>query len=166
VITLGQDKKSFSEAKNGYPKTVEFGLDFVPIRKDKSNFMETIDHYHKGLLFATYLLINSDKEISDDELYYLHKMRVEEGISDEVFADHFLSLLGKDEREIYQIGIDSINRCPDDQKLRIFRRLYQMALSDGVLRVKEVRFILYAIQLTHVDSNTVFRMFDQKSMAA
>jgi hypothetical protein len=117
--------------------------------------METLDNYHKGLLFITYLLINSDKEISDNELYYLHKMRVEEGISDDVFTEHFKSLLGKDEREIYQIGIDAINLCTEDQKLKAFTRLYQMALSDKVLRVKEVRFILYAIKLVHIDINTI-----------
>ncbi len=128
--------------------------------------MEIIEHYHKGLLFVTYLLINSDKEISDNELYYLHKMRVEEGISDGVFAEHFKSLLGKDEREIYQIGIDSINLCPDELKLQLFSRLYQMALSDKVLRVKEVRFILYAIKITQVDINTVIKMADKKSIAA
>ena len=125
-----------------------------------------MDYFHKGLLFVTYLLINSDEEISDDELFYLHKMRVEEGISDAVFADHFKSLLGKDEREIYQIGIDAINLCPDDQKLKIFVRLYQMAMIDKVLRVKEVRFILYAIKITHVDINTVVKMVDKKRIAA
>jgi uncharacterized tellurite resistance protein B-like protein len=128
--------------------------------------METINYYQKGLLFLTYLLINTDKEISDNELYYLHKMRVEEGISDETFADHFKSLLGKIEQEIYQIGIDAINLCTNDQKLRIFDRLYQMALSDKVLRVKEVRFILYATKLTQVDVSNVARMIHQKSMAA
>jgi hypothetical protein len=132
----------------------------------KLNSLETMVHFHKGLLFVSYLLINSDAEISDDELFYLHKMRVEEGISDEVFAHHFKSLLGKDEREIYQIGIDAINLCPDDQKLKIFVRLYQMAMIDKVLRVKEVRFILYAIKLTHVDINTVVQMVDKKNMAA
>jgi hypothetical protein len=128
--------------------------------------METVDNYHKGLLFVTYLLINSDKEISDNELYYLHKMRVEEGISDDVFTEHFKSLLGKDEREIYQIGIDAINLCTDDQKLKAFTRLYQMALSDKVLRVKEVRFILYAIKLAQVDINTIVERAHKKQLVA
>jgi hypothetical protein len=128
--------------------------------------METLDNYHKGLLFITYLLINSDKEISDNELYYLHKMRVEEGISDDVFTEHFKSLLGKDEREIYQIGIEAINLCSDDQKLKVFTRLYQMALSDKVLRVKEVRFILYAIKLAHVDINAIVQRAHQNQLVA
>jgi hypothetical protein len=128
--------------------------------------METLENYHKGLLFITYLLINSDKEISDNELYYLHKMRIEEGVSDDVFTEHFKSLLGKNEREIYQIGIDAINLCTDDQKIRAFTRLYQMALSDKVLRVKEVRFILYAIKITHVDINIIVERAHKNQLAA
>jgi hypothetical protein len=128
--------------------------------------MKSQENYDRGLLYITYLLINSDEEISENELYFLHKMRVEEGISDEIFADHFKSLLEKNEQEIYQIGIDSINRCSDDQKLKIFARLYQMALVDKILRVKEVRFILYAVKITQVDINVVVQMVHQKKMAA
>ena len=128
--------------------------------------MKSQENYDRGLLYITYLLINSDEEISENELSFLHKMRVEEGISDEIFADHFASLLEKNEQEIYQIGIDSINLCTDEQKLKIFARLYQMALVDKILRVKEVRFILYAIKITRVDINVVVQMVQQKKMAA
>jgi hypothetical protein len=128
--------------------------------------MKSHENYDRGLLYISYLLINSDQEISENELYFLHKMRVEEGISDEIFADHFKSLLEKNEQEIYQIGIDSINLCTDDQKLKIFARLYQMAMIDKILRVKEVRFILYAVKITHVDINVVVQMVHQKKMAA
>jgi len=128
--------------------------------------METNDHYRRGLLFISFLLINSDREITDNELYHIHKMRVEEGMSDEEFTDHFKSLIGKSEREIYQIGIDAINLCTDEQKLRVFVRLYQMALIDKVLSVKEVRFIFYAIKGTRVDINEVMMMADKKKIAA
>ncbi len=128
--------------------------------------MESIDNYHKGLLFVTYLLINSDKEISDNELYYVHKMRVEEGMSDRMFAEHFKSLIGKSEREIYQIGIKALNQCSDEYKIKAFSRLYQMALSDKVLRTREVRFILYAIKLSSVEVDTVINMISQKEIAA
>lgn len=128
--------------------------------------MKSQENYDRGLLYITYLLINSDEEISENELYFLHKMRVEEGISDEIFADHFKSLLEKTEQKIYQIGIDSINLCTDVQKLKIFSRLYQMALVDKILKVKEVRFILYAIKITRVNINKVIQMVHQKKMAA
>jgi hypothetical protein len=128
--------------------------------------MESIDNYHKGLLFVTYLLINSDKEISDNEMYYLHKMRVEEGMSDRMFAEHFKSLIGKSEEEIYQIGIDSLNHCPYKYKVRAISKLYNMALTDKVLRTREIRFILYAIKLSHLEVDSVINMVNRKGIAA
>lgn len=128
--------------------------------------MESIDNYHKGLLFVTYLLINSDKEISDNEMYYLHKMRVEEGMSDKMFAEHFKSLIGKSEEEIYQIGIDSLNHCPYKYKVRAISKLYNMALTDKVLRTREIRFILYAIKLSHLEVDSVINMVNRKGIAA
>jgi hypothetical protein len=128
--------------------------------------MESIDNYHKGLLFVTYLLINSDKEISDNEMYYLHKMRVEEGMSDRMFAEQFKSLIGKSEEEIYQIGIDSLNHCPYKYKVRAISKLYNMALTDKVLRTREIRFILYAIKLSHLEVDSVINMVNRKGIAA
>jgi hypothetical protein len=128
--------------------------------------MEIIDNYHKGLLFISYLLINSDTEISDNELYYVHKMRVEEGMSDRMFAEHFKSIIGKSEREIYQIGIESLNQCPDEYKIKAFARLYRMALADKVLRTREVRFMLYAIKLSHIEIEVVINMMHQQEIAA
>lgn len=106
--------------------------------------MELIDYYRKGLLFVTYLLINAEQEISDHEMYYLHKMRVKAGMTDDAFAEYFKSLLGKSEREIYQIGIESLNRCPQEFKMKAFSILNNMAMVDKVLNQKEVRFIQYA----------------------
>jgi hypothetical protein len=128
--------------------------------------MESIDNYHKGLLFVTYLLINSDKEISDNEMYYLHKMRVEEGMSDKMFAEHFKSLIGKSEEEIYQIGIDSLNHCSYKYKVRAISKLYNMALTDKILRTREIRFILYAIKLSHLEVDSVINMVNRKGIAA
>jgi hypothetical protein len=128
--------------------------------------MESIDNYHKGLLFVTYLLINSDKEISDNEMYYLHKMRVEEGMSDKMFAEQFKSLIGKSEEEIYQIGIDSLNHCPYKYKVRAISKLYNMALTDKILRTREIRFILYAIKLSHLEVDSVINMVNRKGIAA
>jgi len=128
--------------------------------------MEIINNYHKGLLYLTYLLINPDHEISDNELYYLHKMRIEEGMTDAVFAEHFKSLIGKPEQEVYQIGIESLNRCPREYRIKVFKRLYHMALTDGILRTREVRFILYSINLPHVEMNSVMQMIHKQEVAA
>ena len=87
-------------------------------------------------------------------------------MTDDTFVEYFKSLIGKSEKEIYQIGIESLNLCPDELKIKAFTRLYQMALSDKVLRTKEVRFILYAIKLSRMEVDAVINMINPKQIAA
>jgi hypothetical protein len=155
-----------SEAKNGDPKMVCCGLAFVRIALHDKTIMEKTNDYYEGLLFLAYLLINSSSEISDNELYYLHKMRVSEGMSDEDFASYLNSLIGKPEKEIYQIGIGSLNRCPQTFKIRALSILNQMALSDRVFKQKEVQFISYALQLSPADISPDVKMNRSKNIAA
>jgi hypothetical protein len=120
--------------------------------------MKNNESYHHGLLNLIYLLIGSDKEISEKELGYLEYIKMTEGIPDHVFGAFNRSIIGKKEKEIYQNGIDLINSCPHDLKLRAFVKLYNMAQSDGVMHVKEVRLLLYAVKLTDVDINSVISL--------
>lgn len=102
--------------------------------------------------------MDSDQEISENELNYLDSVRLEAGINDDQFRAFYNSAIGKTEREIYQIGIDAINQCTDTEKVQIFVKLYGMALADQVLRVKEVRFILYATRMADVSMERVMEM--------
>lgn len=112
----------------------------------------------------TTVLINSDGEISEKELDYAQKIRESEGIPDTLFNQVRDAILGKTEREVYQIGINALNECGDDLKTRAFVRMYQMAMADGIIHVKEVRLLLYAVKTTHVDINMVVRLADQQAM--
>jgi hypothetical protein len=114
--------------------------------------------YSTGLLALTSVLINSDGEISEKELEYTQKIRESEGIPKPLFDAIRASILGKPERDVYQIGIDSINECTDAEKLRAFVKMYQLAMADGVIHVKEVRLLLYAVKITNVDINKVMKM--------
>lgn len=117
--------------------------------------MENMQNYATGLLSLAYILITSDGEISENELKYLEKIKNLEGLTEDHYHSFRLSLVGKKEREIYQAGIEAINRCTDKQKLSAFVRLYQMADADGVIHVKEVRLLLYAVKSVDVDINQV-----------
>jgi hypothetical protein len=64
---------------------------------------------------------------------------------------------------VYQLGIDSLNACTEDLKTRAFVRMYQMAMADGVIHVKEVRLLLYAVKITHVDINTVVKLAEKQA---
>lgn len=127
--------------------------------------MKNNPDFNTGLLFITYLLMHSDQEISENELNYLDTVRLEAGIDDEEFRSFYNSAIGKSEREIYQIGMDAINQCTDDEKIQIFVTLYGMALADQVLKVKEVRFILYATRMAAVSMERVIEMAKEVGIA-
>lgn len=110
-----------------------------------------------GMLCLIHVLISSDGEISQDELNYLTRIKETEGISDRLYAIFESSISGKTGREIYQIGIESILRCSAEEKLLAFVRLYQIAHADGIIHVREIRFLLYAVKLADVDLDIVMR---------
>jgi len=111
--------------------------------------------YHLGLLYMIHLLISSDGQVSDDEERSWELIKKTEGISDEVFTEFRKSLEGKKEREIYQAGIDSLNKCTEQQKLDAFSHLYHLSEADGNVHVKEVRLLLYSIRMTGIEFNDV-----------
>jgi uncharacterized tellurite resistance protein B-like protein len=123
--------------------------------------MKNLQAYSTGLLALTSVLVNSDGEISEKELQYVEKLRDSEGIPDALFDSIRQSILGKAERDVYQIGIESLNACSEVDKLRAFVKMYQLAMADGVIHVKEVRLLLYAVKITNVDINTVVKMAEQ-----
>jgi uncharacterized tellurite resistance protein B-like protein len=120
--------------------------------------MKNLTQYSTGLLALISVLVNSDGEISEKELRYVQKIRESEAIPKALFDSIRQSIVGKSERDVYQIGIDSINQCTDAEKTRAFVKMYQMAMADGVIHVKEVRLLLYAVKITNVDINAVVRM--------
>jgi hypothetical protein len=123
--------------------------------------MKNLVSFSTGLLALTTVLISSDGEISEKELDYVQKIRESEGIPDALFNQFKSAVLGKTEREVYQLGIDSLNACSEDMRTRAFVKMYQMAMVDGVIHVKEVRLLLYAVKTTNVDINMVVKLAEQ-----
>jgi uncharacterized tellurite resistance protein B-like protein len=117
--------------------------------------MKNRTDYAVGMLCLIYILVQSDGQISEEELDYLDYVREIEGISDALYAIFESSISGKTNREVYQFGIDTINRCSTDERQLAFVRIYQMAHADGIVHVREVRFLLYAVKLTDVDLSRV-----------
>jgi uncharacterized tellurite resistance protein B-like protein len=112
-------------------------------------------NYHLGLLYMVHLLISSDGEISDGEKSALDGIRKREGVPDEVFNEFKDHVLTKKEKEIYQGGIEYLNKCSDEEKLEAFAHLYRLSEADGNVHVKEVRLLLYSIRMAGIDFNDV-----------
>jgi uncharacterized tellurite resistance protein B-like protein len=113
--------------------------------------------YHLGILNLTHLLISADGIIDDQEKQALTRLRKLEQIDDDVFEAFSQSIQSKKERDIYKEGIDSINACTDEEKLRALALLYKMSEVDGRVHAKEVRLLLYSIKLTGIEFDDVVK---------
>jgi len=117
--------------------------------------MTALHNYQLGLLYLVHLLISSDGVIDEREKAALQKIKTKENISDALFAQFQKDVGEKKEREIYQNGIELLNKCTDEEKLNAFVNLYKLSEADGNVHVKEVRLLLYSIKMTGIEFNDV-----------
>jgi uncharacterized tellurite resistance protein B-like protein len=112
-------------------------------------------NYHLGLLCLTHLLISADGIVDEPETDALRLMRDNEKIPDDLYKEFATIIAEKNEREVFEAGIDFLNRCTNDEKLKVFVLLYKLSEVDGRVHVKEIRLLLYSIKLTHIDFSDV-----------
>lgn len=82
-------------------------------------------------------------------------IRRRENISHSFFENFVEETRGKKDRELFQTGIDAINRCTDEEKLRVFVTLYKLAEVDGRVHLKEIKLLLYALRLAKIEFEEV-----------
>jgi len=111
--------------------------------------------YQIGLLYLVHLLISADGVVDENEKKALNKVKEKENIPDSLFAEFENQVATKKERDIYQEGIEMINRCTEEEKLNAFVHLYKMSEVDGRVHVKEVRLLLYSIKMAGIEFNDV-----------
>ena len=112
-------------------------------------------NYQLGLLYLVHLLMSADGIVDENETKELHRIKTKEGIPDSVFNEFDKAILEKKGRDIYQTGIEYMNLCTDEEKLRAFVILYKMSEVDGRVHVKEVRLLLYCIKVTGIEFDDV-----------
>ena len=117
--------------------------------------MDSNKDYHLGLLFLVHLLISADGIVDEHEARLLRKIKENEEIPDDLFQEFQAAVNLRKDREIYQRGIELINRCSDDKKLDAFAHLLKMSEVDGTVHVKEVRLLLYSVKVAEIEFNDV-----------
>lgn len=111
--------------------------------------------YQFGLLYLAHLLMSADGVIDEKEEAALMRITSKEQISDNTFREFSNSVRALKEKEIYQQGIEMLNKCSDSEKLNAFVHLYKMSEVDGTVHVKEVRLLLYSIKMASIEFNDV-----------
>lgn len=111
--------------------------------------------YHLGILYLMRLLINADGVIDTNEYAAIKRVTEFEEIPEETLISFEKDALTKKEKELYQTGIEHINKCSDEEKLDAFVHLYKLSEADGQVHVKEVRLLLYSIRMAKIEFNEV-----------
>lgn len=111
--------------------------------------------FHLGLLYLVHLLVGADGVVDETETKALQNIRKREKIGEDVFAEFEQSVKAMKEKDIYQQGIEYLNKCNDEEKLNAFVLLYKMTEVDGRVHVKEVRLLLYSIKMTGIEFDDV-----------
>ena len=73
-------------------------------------------NYHLGVLYLIHLLVNADGVIDENESRALKKVKEYEQMTEETLVEFEKSVVTKNEKQIYQAGIDYLNQCTDDEK--------------------------------------------------
>lgn len=113
------------------------------------------ENYQLGLLYLIHLLMSADGIVDENEIIALESVKTKEGIPETLFNQFKKNISEKRGREIYQTGIQYMNQCTDEEKLRVFVFLYKMSEVDGRIHVKEVRLLLYCIKVTGIEFDDV-----------
>jgi uncharacterized tellurite resistance protein B-like protein len=113
--------------------------------------------YQFGLLYLLHLLVSADGVIDDKERKALQRVKKLEAISDDIFLKFEQDILNWKERDIYQAGIERLDKCSNEEKLKAFVILYKMSEVDGRVHVKEVRLLLYSIKMAGIEFDDVIK---------
>lgn len=112
-------------------------------------------NYQLGLLYLVHLLMSADGVVDENETKELHRIKTREGIPDSTFNEFKTAISEKKGRDIYQAGIEYMNLCSDEEKMKAFVILYKMSEVDGSVHVKEVRLLLYCIKVSGIEFDDV-----------
>lgn len=120
-------------------------------------------NYQLGLLYLVHLLVSADGVVDEKELAALEKIKSREKISDDAFGQFKTDITIKKERDIYQLGLEFLSQCSNEERLQAFAILYKMSEVDGRVHVKEVRLLLYSTKMTGVEFDDVVKRAGEMS---
>ncbi len=119
--------------------------------------MASDKNYQLGLLYLVHLLIHADGVVNENEEKALLKIKEREKISSDVFEEFLTNVKTKNSKNIYQEGIALINEYDDKRKLNALVHLYKLTEIDGSVHAKEIRLLLYSIEMAAIEFNDVVR---------
>ena len=123
--------------------------------------MLTDNHFNNGLLLLSYLVIASDGVIDDTEIEALNKICEYEGLSLDYLNNFIRYCKVLPEKEVYNQGLDELDLCDAGDRLRAFAWLYRLSEVDGMMNIKEVRFLMYSLKRAGMEFENIISEKDK-----
>lgn len=113
------------------------------------------NHYHNSVLLLLYLITEVDGELDFMEVQAIRQIAKRENIPNEFLENFLVEIRNFKEKDVYNMGIEEIDKCTDEEKLKAFSWLFKVSKVDGNVHVKEVRFLLYSVKKAGIDMEDV-----------
>ena len=119
--------------------------------------MLTENHYHNSILLLLYLIVNVDGVLDIEEKVGIQKICEYENLPQNKLLDFVAKIHNYSEKEIFNLGMEEISHCTDEEKIKVFAWLHRISEADGYVHVKEIRFLMYSIKRAGMEFDHVIK---------
>ncbi len=104
----------------------------------------------KSLLYLSYVVMNTDGVIQNQEYTLLKKIIEFEQVSKDSLAEFNKDIKKKSLEELRKIGLGGLMNASRRDQIKTLAWIYKMIYADDDVNVKEAQFLMYTIKPTDI----------------
>ena len=111
--------------------------------------------FQEGLLYLAHSAASADEINHPAESRAIEKIIEQEKIPEDLYLEVNRTVESALEKEIYKKGMTCFLQIPKEERLRGLAWLYKLIEADGMVHIKEAKWLLYVISSTDVDLDEI-----------
>ncbi len=104
----------------------------------------------KSLLYLSYVVMNTDGVIQNQEYTLLKKIIEFEQVSKDSLAEFNKDIKKKSLEELRKIGLGGLMNASRRDQIKTLAWIYKMIYADDDVNIKEAQFLMYTIKPTDI----------------
>ena len=117
--------------------------------------------FQEGLLYLAHSASSVDGVNHIAEKQAIKKIIEHERIPEDLHSEVDRIAKSSAEKEIYRKGMTCFLQIPKEERLRALAWLYKLIEADGMVHIKEARWMLYVINAADVDLDEILECADE-----
>lgn len=119
--------------------------------------MEQVDSFGTSVLYLTFSVALADGVRVHAEEQVINMILQHEDISEAVYQKFLKDSDQLSVEEMRQIGIEAIKDSEENDKLRVYGWVYKVIEVDGMVDIREAKFLLYALRDSNIELDDVIQ---------